>query len=86
MIMQSALLAEGCWSDPYRSIVKAAQAIRREINRVMISFYEGGLEKTILSVLRCMHSGCQIDHRGSHPSTAQLLADGLDWELELLLT
>jgi hypothetical protein len=86
MIMQSALLAEGCWSDPYRSIVKAAQAIRREVNRIMVAFYEGGLEKTILSVLRCMHSGCQIDHRGAHPSTAQLLADGLDWELELLLT
>ena len=34
MIMQSALLAEGCWSDPYRSIVKAAQAIRREVNRI----------------------------------------------------
>lgn len=86
MIMQSALLAEGCWSDPYRSIVKAAQAIRREVNRIMVAFYEGNLEKTILSVLRCMRSGCQIDHRKAHPSTAQLLADGLDWELELLLT
>jgi len=86
MIMQSALLAEGCWSDPYRSIVKAAQAIRREVNRIMVAFYEGGIEKTILSVLRCMRSGCKIDHRGAHPSTAQLLADGLDWELELLLT
>lgn len=86
MIMQSSLLSEGCWSDPYRSIVKAAQAIRREVNRIMVAFYEGGLEKTILSVLRCMRSGCQIDHRGAHPSTAQLLVDGLDWELELLLT
>lgn len=86
MIMQSALLAEGCWSDPYRSIVKAAQAIRREVNRIMVAFYEGGLEKTILSVLRCMHSGCRIDHRAAHPSTAQLLADGIDWQLELLLT
>jgi hypothetical protein len=82
MIIQSALLAEGCWSDPYRSIVKAAAAIRREVNRIMVAFYEGSLEKTVLSVLRCMRSGCHIDHRKAHPSTAQLLADGLDWELE----
>ena len=68
------------------SIVKAAEALRHECNRIMVAFYEGTLEKTVLSVLRVLRSGCRIEHRATQPSTAQLLLDGLDWELELLLT
>jgi len=83
MIMQSSLLAYGCWSDPYRSVVKAACALRREVNRIMVAFYEGGLEKTLLSILRCLRSACQLDRRAAHPSTAQLLAHGLDWQLDV---
>ncbi|GCF10948.1 IS4 family transposase [Dictyobacter arantiisoli] len=86
MIMQQALMQEGCWLDPYRSIVKAAACIRHEINRLMIAFCEGGVHKTVLSILCCFRSGCQLDRRAAHPSTAQLLVNGLDWELELLLT
>lgn len=85
MIMQQALLQEGCWLDPYRSIVKAASCLRHEINRLMIAFCEGDVHKTVLSILGCLRSGCQLDHRAAHPSTAQLLVDGLDWKLELLL-
>ncbi len=29
---------------------------------------------------------CRIDRRAAYPSTAQLLLDGLNWQLELLLT
>jgi hypothetical protein len=86
MIMQHSLLQEGCWSDPYRSLVKAATGLRREVNRLMVAFYEGDVQKTVLSMLRCLRSGCHLDHRAAHPSTAQLLLDGLDWQLELLLT
>jgi hypothetical protein len=86
MVLQQSLIQEGCWLDPYRSIVKAAEALRHECNRIMVAFYEGTLEKTVLSVLRVLHSGCRIEHRATQPSTAQLLLDGLDWELELLLT
>ncbi len=85
MVMQQSLIQEGCWLDPYRSIVKAAAAVRRECNRIMVAFYEGDLEKTIKSILRVMQSGCRIDHRSAQPSTAQLLLDGLDWELDALL-
>jgi len=85
MVMQQSLIQEGCWLDPFRSIVKAAAAVRRECNLVMIAFYEGGLEKAVKSVLRVMQSGCRIDHRSAQPSTTQLLLDGLDWELEVLL-
>ena len=86
MIIQQSLIQEGCWLDPLRSIVKAADCLRRECNRIMVSFYEGNLEKTVQSLLRTLLSGCRLDRRAAFPSTAQLLLDGLDWQLELLLT
>jgi Transposase DDE domain len=86
MIIQQSFIQEGCWLDPLRSIVKAAYALRRECNRIMVAFYEGELEKTVHSLLRTLHAGCRIDRRDAYPSTAQLLLDGLDWHLELLLT
>jgi DDE family transposase len=86
MIMQQSLMQEGCWLDPLRSIVKAAACLRRECNRIMVAFYEGNLENTVRSILRTLQAGCRIDRRATYPSTAQLLLDGLDWELELLLT
>jgi hypothetical protein len=86
MIIQQAFIQEGCWLDPLRSLVKAADSLRRECNRIMVAFYEGNLVKTVQSILRTLRSGCRIDCRASFPSTAQLLLDGLDWKLELLLT
>jgi hypothetical protein len=52
----------------------------------MVAFYEGNLENTVQSLLRTLQAGCRIDRRAAYPSTAQLLLDGLDWQLELLLT
>jgi hypothetical protein len=52
----------------------------------MVAFYEGNLVLTVKSILRTLQSGCRLDRRSAFPSTAQLLLDGLDWELELLLT
>ncbi len=86
MIIQQSLIQEGCWLDPLRSIVKAAACLRRECNRIMVAFYEGNLENTVQSLLRTLQAGCRIDRRAAYPSTAQLLLDGLDWQLELLLT
>jgi hypothetical protein len=64
----------------------AAASLRRECNRIMVSFYEGNLEQTVISILRTLRSGCRIDRRVEFPSTAQLLLEGLDWDVELLLT
>jgi hypothetical protein len=86
MIIQQSFIQEGCWLDPLRSIVKAAESLRHECNRIMVAFYEGNLETTVQSILRTLLSGCRIDRRVAFPSTAQLLLDGLDWQLELLLT
>ena len=73
--------AEG--RDPWRSLVKAAAVVRREANRIMIALYEGGLERVLHSIARCMRSGCRIERRKGHPSTVQLLLEGLDWQLTL---
>ena len=86
MIMQQSLIQEGCWLYPLRSLVKAAACLRRECNRIMVAFYEVNLESTVQSILRTLQDGCRIDLRATYPSTAQLLLDGLDWQLELLLT
>jgi hypothetical protein len=86
MIMQQSFIQEGCWLDPLRSLVKAADSLRRECNRIMVAFYEGNLEKTVQSILRTLRSGCRIERRSAYPSTAQLLLEGLDWSIELLLT
>jgi hypothetical protein len=86
MIIQQSFIQEGCWLDPLRSLVKAAGCLRHECNRIMVAFYEGNLEKTVQSILRTLRSGCRIECRVTYPSTAQLLLDGLDWQLELLLT
>jgi len=86
MIIQQSFIQEGCWLDPLRSLVKAADSLRRECNRIMVAFYEGNLEKTVQSILCTLRSGCRIERRAAYPSTAQLLLDGLDWQLELLLT
>ena len=86
MVIQQSLIQEGCWQDPLRSLVKAANALRRECNRIMVAFYEGNLGKAVQSILRTLRSGCHIERRVTFPSTAQLLLDGLDWQLELVLT
>jgi hypothetical protein len=86
MILQQSFIQEGCWLDPLRSLVKAADSLRRECNRIMVAFYEGNLEKTVQSILRTLLSGCRIERRAAYPSTAQLLLEGLDWSVELLLT
>ena len=83
MLIQQWLIHEGCWHDPWRSLVKAAAVVRREANRIMVALYEGGLTAVLHSIVRCMRSGCQIERRKGHPSTAQLLLEGLDWQLTL---
>jgi hypothetical protein len=83
MLIQQWLIGEGCWHDPWRSLVKAAQVVRREANRMMVALYEGGLQRVLRSIVRCMRSGCRIERRTTRPSTVQLLLEGLDWQLTL---
>lgn len=83
MVIQQWLIQAGCWEDPWRSLDKAATVVRREANRIMVALYEGGLPQVLRSIVRCMQSGCRLERRTAHPSTAQLLLEGLEWELLL---
>jgi hypothetical protein len=83
LIIQHWLIAEGCWHDPYRSIVKAARLVRREANRIMVALSEGGLSRTLHAIVRQMRSGCRTQRRTERPCTAQLLLEGLEWQLSL---
>jgi Transposase DDE domain len=74
MVIQHWLMVLGCWQDPYRSIVKAAQVCRREAGRVMAGLMEDNLEAVLTSVVGCMQSGCRLNTRKQFPSTAQYLA------------
>jgi DDE family transposase len=73
VVIQQWLIAAGCWDDPARSMVKAAQVVRRECNRVMVALWEGRLEATLSSIVRCMGKGCRQERRKTFPSTAQCL-------------
>lgn len=68
------LISAGCWDDPHRSLSKAAQVVRRESNRIMVALWEGGLEGSLRSILRCFGAGCQVEKRRTFPSTAQRLS------------
>ena len=73
MLIQHWLLEVGCWQDPQRSLVKAAQVVRREANRLMVGLWDGDLERHLTGILRSMRSGCRIEKRKQFPSTAQRL-------------
>src|SRR5205823_12480175 len=74
------LIQVGCWQDPHRSLVKAAQVVRREANRIMVALYEGGLELVLHGIVRCMQSGCRLNTRKTSPNTSQfLLGTPLVW-------
>ncbi len=73
MVIQHWLIQLGCWQDPHRSLVKAAQVVRREAGRLMVALYEGGLEAVVASIVRCMQSGCRLNTRKQAPTTSQFL-------------
>ena len=73
MLIQHWLIEAGCWQDAQRSLVKAAQVVRREAKRLMVGLWEGNLEAHVRGILRSMRSGCRLEKRKQFPSTAQRL-------------
>src|SRR6266852_5834402 len=73
MLIQQWLTQLGCWQDPHRSLVKAAQVVRREAGQLMVALYRGGVEATVASIVRCMQSGCRLNTRKTYPNTSQFL-------------
>jgi hypothetical protein len=73
MVIQQWLIQLGCWQDSQRSLVKAAQVVRREAGHLMVALRAGCVEQAIEQNVRCMRSGCRIEKRKQFPSTVQRL-------------
>ena len=73
MLIQHWLIEVGCWHDPQRSLVKAAQVVRREAGQLMVAIREGRVERVVRQIMGCMRSGCRIEKRKQFPSTVQRL-------------
>jgi hypothetical protein len=87
MVIQHWLLLWGCWHDPHRSLVKAADIVRQSARRIIDALHANDprkqMQQAFLAIKREMRSGCRLDTRSAHPNTSQLLLDGLDWHLTL---
>jgi hypothetical protein len=85
MLLQHWLLLLGCWHDPHRSIVKAAEVIRRVALRLMAALHaDASVARVLHSIQRSMRSGCRLNTRKTHPNASQLLLHGLDWSIHEL--
>lgn len=85
MLIQHWLLLLGCWHDPHRSLVKAAEVIRSAAGRLLAALSaQASLATPVAAIQRAMRSGCRLNKRKTHPNTSQLLLDGLDWSIDSL--
>jgi Transposase DDE domain len=73
----------GCWQDLYRSLDKAAQAVRKEALSFLKAFHRpGDLRRTLEWLRQVMQSGCRTTSHGGRVSAARLLEQGSDWQLK----
>lgn len=81
MLLQHWLLVLGTWDDPFRSLVKAAKQVRVHALELMSALAgEGSWSRVVQRLMRAMQ-GCRVHRRTKHPCHAQLLLEGLDWQI-----
>lgn len=80
MLLQHWLLVVGCWHDPHRSLVKAAQVVRKRVQLLVLAL-TGDLswQRALERILRAMQHECHLDRRRTAPNTSQQLLEGLTW-------
>lgn len=86
MIIVHWMMIVGCWQVPSRSMVKAAKAIRHQINLVARAL--AGRDD-LIQVLQEITQGldrCQINKRSKKPNTFQLLLDPTLQQTDLLVS
>ncbi len=75
MIIVHWLMIIGCWQVPNRSMVKAAQAIRRQVNLIARALNgRDDLHRVLQEIIEGLDRCCQ-NTRKKHPNTSQLLSD-----------
>jgi len=74
MLVQHWVMLVSCWSYPDRSLLKAAQTIRKHAFHLAASFEcLECLSRALGVVQRCLAHGCRINKRRPNPSTYQRL-------------
>ncbi|GAC1312072.1 MAG: hypothetical protein NVSMB27_48500 [Ktedonobacteraceae bacterium] len=74
MVLQHGLLILGTWHDPSRSLFKAAKQVRLHALELCSALAGEGVWEQVMQ-------RCRVHRRTKHPCHAQLLLDGLDWEI-----
>jgi Transposase DDE domain len=81
LLIQHWFLVIGTWHDPYRSLVKAAKLVRQYAPELLSALVgETCWQRVTSRLLRAMQA-CRLHRRLKYPCHAQLLLDGLDWDL-----
>lgn len=75
MIIVHWMMIVGCWQVPSRSMIKAAKAIRHQINLVARALTGRDDLNQVLQEITQGLDRCRIDKRRKHPNTFQLLLD-----------
>lgn len=74
VLIQHWLILLGCWHCPYRSLIKAAQTIRKFAFALALSFSRPPMLTLVLSLLHlALSAACRLNPRRSQPNTYQLL-------------
>ena len=76
MLIQHWMFLVGCWAYPHRSLVKAAQTVRKHALHLASTFNSlKRLTTAITTVKRCLAAGCRMNRRKKPPNAYQLLLD-----------
>jgi len=76
-LVQHWIIIMGCWNHPNRSLVKAAQVIRNNVNLIAINF--NSLTKMLEAfgtIIRCLDHCCKQNSKRKHPNTWKTLIEG----------
>lgn len=74
LVLQQWLLAVSCWEIAERSLVRAAQTVRREVPAVAGALASRRRLTGVLRTIRaCLHAGCRLNRRRAKPHSADLL-------------
>lgn len=74
-LVQHWLILVSCWTVPDRSLVQAAQTIRKQALHLASCFSQtAGLAEALAVVQRCLRQGRRLNKRRTAPSTYQILA------------
>lgn len=75
-LVQHWLILMGCWNNPNRSLVKAAQVVRTHTNLIAINFNcIANLIQALQIIMRGLNHGCRQNNRRKHPNTWRTLIE-----------